>query len=139
MVQSWGVERQKNQYLSLAGTLVNCSGGKTPWNTWISCEEIVTNKGIGLTKNHGYNFEVIPSLEPHLTKAVPLKDMGRFRHEGVAFDKENGYVYQTEDRSDSLFYRFIPKVKEKLSTFMVLRQKVTHYYSFVWVFVRVYL
>ena len=34
----------KNQYLSLAGTLVNCSGGPTPWNTWISCEEKVKSK-----------------------------------------------------------------------------------------------
>ena len=108
-------EQVESQYLSLAGTLVNCSGGLTPWKTWISCEETVQREGEGITQDHGYNFEVIPSLEPSLTKAIPLKDMGRFRHEGVAFDKENGYVYQTEDRSDSLFYRFIPKVNEKLS------------------------
>ena len=108
-------EKVENQYLSLAGTLVNCSGGLTPWGTWISCEETVQKAGEGVTKNHGYNFEVIPSLEPHLTKAIPLKDMGRFRHEGVAFDQKNGYVYQTEDRSNGLFYRFIPKVSGKLS------------------------
>ena len=108
-------EKVESQYLSLAGTLINCSGGITPWGTWISCEETVQKEGEGITQNHGYNFEVVPSLEPHLTKAIALKDMGRFRHEGVAFDQGNDYVYQTEDRSDGLFYRFIPKVNKKLS------------------------
>ena len=41
------------QYLSLAGTLINCSGGPTPWNTWISCEETVIKNGRGITKDHG--------------------------------------------------------------------------------------
>ena len=26
-------------FLSLAGTLRNCSGGPTPWGTWVTCEE----------------------------------------------------------------------------------------------------
>ena len=108
-------EKVESQYLSLAGTLVNCSGGRTPWNTWISCEETTINKGTGITKEHGYNFEVFPSLSPKLTKAIPLKDMGRFRHEGVAFDPLTGYVYQTEDRENGLFYRFMPNNKNKLS------------------------
>ena len=115
IVYNLKTQKKESEYLSLAGTLVNCSGGKTPWNTWISCEETVRKEGEGITKNHGYNFEVFPSLEPSLTHAIPLKDMGRFRHEGIAFDKTNGYVYQTEDRSDGLFYRFIPNVKNKLS------------------------
>ena len=29
----------KKHYLSLAGTNRNCSGGITPWNSWLSCEE----------------------------------------------------------------------------------------------------
>ena len=114
IVYNTKTEQVEKQYLSLAGTLVNCSGGVTPWNTWISCEETVMKNGKGITKEHGYNFEVIPSYNPNLTQAIPLKDMGRFRHEGIAFDS-NGYVYQTEDRSEGLFYRFIPKIKNKLS------------------------
>ena len=27
------------EYVSLAGTIGNCAGGKTPWGTWMTCEE----------------------------------------------------------------------------------------------------
>ena len=103
----------EKEYLSLAGTLVNCGGGITPWNTWISCEETVDTKGSGLTKNHGYNFEVIPSETVQLNQAIPLKDMGRFRHEAIAIDPKTNIAYQTEDRKDGLIYRFIPNVKKQ--------------------------
>ena len=98
------------QYLSLAGTLINCSGGPTPWNTWISSEETVKGLKDNLGKNHGYNFEVKAAENINLNKAIPLKDMGRFRHEAVAVDPVNNLVYQTEDRGDGLFYRFVPTV-----------------------------
>jgi len=104
-----------NQYLSLSGTLVNCSGGQTPWNTWISCEETVKKSSGRIVKNHGYNFEVNPFSRSLQSNPIPLKEMGRFRHEAVAFDLNDGYVYQTEDRDDCLFYRFIPNVKNKLN------------------------
>ena len=103
-------EQLVKQYLSLGGTLINCSGGPTPWNTWISSEETVKGVKDNLNKNHGYNFEVKASENINLNKAIPLKDMGRFRHEAVAVDPVNKLVYQTEDRGDGLFYRFIPKV-----------------------------
>ena len=104
-----------DQHLSLGGTLVNCAGGQTPWNTWISCEETVKRKNGKITKDHGYNFEVIPLDNDNSKLPNPLKEMGRFRHEAVAFDPINGYVYETEDREDGLFYRFIPNIKNNLS------------------------
>ena len=106
-------KKVEKEYLSLAGTLVNCGGGVTPWNTWISCEETVETKSKNLSKNHGYNFEVIPSENIKLNKAIPLKDMGRFRHEAIAIDPVSSIAYQTEDRDDGLIYRFIPNVKKQ--------------------------
>ncbi len=40
--------------------------------------------------------------------APPLSAMGRFVHEAAATDPATGIVYQTEDRGDAGFYRFLP-------------------------------
>ncbi len=98
----------EKQFLSLAGTVRNCAGGPTPWNSWITCEETTDRAGDGYTKGHGYNFEVAASEKQELQEPVPLVDMGRFVHEAVAVDPASGIVYQTEDRGDGLIYRFIP-------------------------------
>lgn len=103
----------EKQYLSLVGTLRNCSGGVTPWDSWLSCEESVEKAGKVLTKDHGYVFEV-PAFSNCLNKAEPLRWMGRFNREAAVVDPSTGYVYMTEDRPDSLFYRFIPNEYGKL-------------------------
>lgn len=97
-----------DHHLSLAGTFTNCAGGKTPWNTWISCEELFLKTIPGKNKKHGYCFEVDPA-HPNLCHAVPLTALGCFRHEAVAFDPNTGYAYLTEDQDDGLLYRFIPE------------------------------
>ena len=105
----------KRHYLSLTGTIRNCSGGVTPWGSWITCEENVNRADDRLQKDHGYNFEVPANYEIGLTDPVPLKDMGRFNHEAVSVDPASGIVYQTEDRPDGLIYRFIPHVRGHLA------------------------
>jgi hypothetical protein len=107
-------QRLESQYLSLAGTLRNCAGGPTPWNSWITCEETVERSGVLWAKDHGYAFEVPASAEPKLAPPVPLKAMGRFNHEAVAVHPTTSIVYQTEDRDDGLIYRFIPDKPEHL-------------------------
>jgi hypothetical protein len=99
-------------FVSLAGTRTNCAGGGTPWRTWISCEETfsATTNADGSTVKHGYTFEVIADARSGIVTPVPLKAMGRFSHEAVAIDPSTGYVYETEDRGDSCFYRFVPVV-----------------------------
>ena len=100
------------EYLSLSGTMTNCAGGPTPWNTWLTCEENISkNKKESIS--HGYVFEVDPKKN-YLQVPVPLKNMGRFSHEAVAFDSY-GCAYLTEDRSSGLLYKFIPSSQNSLS------------------------
>ena len=108
-------KRTKSQHLSLAGTMTNCSGGATPWGTWLSSEEVFANPGSTCQGRHGYTFEVPVSAEPKVTVPVPLTAMGRFVKEGVAVDPRARVLYQTEDQPDGLLYRFLPAVAGRLA------------------------
>lgn len=103
------------EFLSLAGTHRNCAGGPTPWGSWITCEETAARQGDAFTKDHGYNFEVPAREDGVLQAPIPLREMGRFRHEAVAVGAKTGIVYQTEDRDDGLIYRFIPAMPRELA------------------------
>ena len=107
--------RLVKDFVSLAGTRTNCAGGGMYWGSWISCEETfsATRTTDGGVVKHGYNFEVYAAPNSGIVNAIPLKAMGRFSHEAVAIDPRTGYIYETEDRGDSCFYRFVPKVIEE--------------------------
>jgi secreted PhoX family phosphatase len=101
-----------SEYVSLGGTAINCSGGLTPWRTWLTCEETEDKAGTrGYTKDHGFIFEVDPYDDRRNVDPVALTAMGRFQHEAVAVDPATGIVYETEDAFVAPlggFYRFLP-------------------------------
>ncbi len=87
--------RAERAYRILEGTSQNCSGGGTPWGTWLSCEEL----------QGGYVWECDPAGK---RKAVRHPAMGSFKHEAAAVDPRGRRVYMTEDLMDGRFYRFTP-------------------------------
>jgi secreted PhoX family phosphatase len=86
----------RDAYRILSGTTSNCSGGGTPWGTWLSCEEI----------EDGRVWECDPSGRK---KGVVRPAMGVFKHEAAAVDPHERRVYMTEDLIDGGLYRFTPE------------------------------
>ncbi|MFE8959269.1 alkaline phosphatase PhoX [Streptomyces iakyrus] len=90
-------------YRILSNTRQNCAGGKTPWNTWLSCEEV----------SLGYVYETDPW---GTNAAVQRAAMGRFKHEAAAADPVRKVIYLTEDETNGRFYRFVPTTWGNLSS-----------------------
>jgi uncharacterized protein len=96
------------EYVSLAGTHNNCAGGRTPWETWLTCEE--TEATLAGGKRHGYVFEVDPYDQDANRDPKPIKALGRYAHEACVVDPHTGTIYLSEDATgpNGLLFRFTP-------------------------------
>lgn len=86
----------------LTGTTMNCGGGRTPWNTWVSCEEV---EFMGL----------IYQVDPTGSREAQLMTLGSSggRWESFAYDirdKENPRFFATEDHNKGTVRRFTPDI-----------------------------
>nr|WP_202080585.1 alkaline phosphatase PhoX [Caldalkalibacillus salinus] len=102
-----------NGATEVEGTLGNCSGGRTLWNTALSCEENTTyGDSYGwpdfTDEHYGWVVEVDP-----FNPSKPAKKqtaLGRFAHENTAMGMtEDGrvVVYMGDDKRGECFYKFI--------------------------------
>ena len=94
--------RTHSAYRILDGTTQNCSGGGTPWGTWLSCEEVMG----------GLVWECDPAGR---RRALSRPAMGVFKHEAAAVDPRGRRIYMTEDLMDGGLYRFTPRRWHDLS------------------------
>lgn len=107
------------------GTLANCSGGLTPWGTFLSGEEnfqdyfasdnIWEYRWNDAVKD--FNIEEygwVVEVDPFDIHSIPKKrtSLGRFRHENVAIsisDDKRVAAYMGDDKINECVYKFISK------------------------------
>ena len=85
-----------DSYAILTGSSRSCSGGMTPWGSYLSGEE---------NGSAGRVFECNPFAP---SQGVHRPGLGAFGHEMIAVDVATGNVYMVEDHSSGRLYRFVP-------------------------------
>jgi len=120
------------------GTLNNCGGGKTPWNTLLICEENFNayfhgrDHQYGMFKNPHYEwykydarfadmneakkFGWVFEYDPYNPDSKPIKRtaLGRFKHEGAATaTTKDGRlaIYMGDDEGFQFIYKFVSDKK----------------------------
>ncbi|WP_405567005.1 PhoX family protein [Polaribacter sp. Asnod6-C07] len=115
---------------SVKGTLANCSGGITPWKTFITCEENYDgflgeteydknnveshrNSGYGWEKFYNYppeHYGWVVEINPKDGKAQKHIALGRFAHECCTLYElkdKRVVAYTGDDHNDEHLYKFI--------------------------------
>jgi uncharacterized protein len=97
--------------VEVKGTFANCSGGRTLWNTALSCEENFESDAARWGRN-ATHYGWVVEVDPFDPQSKPKKHtaLGRFAHENAAMTlSKDGrlVVYMGDDANDQYFYKFV--------------------------------
>ena len=118
------------------GTHSNCSGGITPWGTFLTCEEnydqfygeneiedghkVHINSTYGWEKYHDYpseHYGWVVEVDPYTGEAQKHISIGRYAHECCTLQElPDGRIvaYSGDDHNDEFLYKFISSKKRSL-------------------------
>jgi len=115
------------------GTLANCAGGVTPWNTVLTCEENydmfygernyqtgeISESWYGWEKHFNYppeHYGWVVEVDVFSGEAKKLVALGRCAHECATVVRagENCVVYTGDDSKNECLYKFISKKPDSL-------------------------
>ena len=102
-------------FSGVAGTINNCSGTVTPWNTIISCEEFQSPVDTNADGYYdiGWCIEISPETKTVIDK---LWALGNFRHENVVIHQNERTLYQGADSTPGYLYKFVADTPGDLSS-----------------------
>ncbi|MFX0557538.1 alkaline phosphatase PhoX [Maribacter sp. CXY002] len=111
-------------FSGVAGTIANCSGTVTPWNTIISCEEYtskeiasqypfpIDSNGDGYD-DYGWAVEIDPATKTVIDKRWAL---GNFKHENLVIHSNQRTAYQGADATVGYLFKFVANNPQDLSS-----------------------
>ncbi|HUD93680.1 PhoX family protein [Sphingobium sp.] len=95
---------------TIKGMLNNCSSGRTPWGTYLTCEESTDNylDPTQAEENYGWVVEIDPYQE--LDAPTKRTALGRFDHENTAYMADSNSrvaFYMGHDGTPGCIYKFV--------------------------------
>jgi secreted PhoX family phosphatase len=128
----WVVDKsQAVDFSSVVKTESNCSGGVTPWETVITCEETMTTGDANSDsyQDLGWNVEIDAKTkmvkEYGNGKQEKLWGMGRISHENIVVAQDSVTAYFGEDDNSGNLFKFVANQKTNLSNGTLYVLKLT--------------